>query len=150
MQTLSQIASVDEVLLHLPRVDRQLLDKYAVDYVAVCTEFEPQVVQVEAILCFPGYYSAVNTHKIAELVYAEEEVLLMHILEDKLEAWECGMTKAALHFHRVRLFIRRKLALWSGRRAEDCRSKPAFNLLAKAAERMLKRLISLDRPRDHP
>ena len=150
MQTLSQIASVDEVLLHLPRVDRLLLDKYAVDYVAVCTEFEPQVMQVEEILCFPGYYAPVSTQKIAEMVYAEEEDLLMHILEDKLEAWECGMTQAALHLHRIRLFIRRKLARWSGRRAEDCRSKPAFKLLAKAAERMLKRLISLDRHRDHP
>lgn len=150
VRTLSQIASVDEVLLHLPKVDRLLLDKYAVDYVAVCTEFEPQVLQVKEILCFPGCFAEVSTREIADMVYASEEDFLMHIFEDKLDSWECGMSQAALHFHQIRLYIRRKLAFWSGKRAEDCRSKPAFKLLAKAAERMLKRLISLDKTRDHP
>ena len=149
-QTVAQITAVDEVILHLPKVDRDLVEKYGIDYVAVWTEFEPQVLAVDAILCLPGYSAQGNTQKIAELVYASEEDFLMHILEDKLQAWECGMTRAQLHLHQVRLYIRRKLALWSDLQTEDMRRQPALRLLGKAAERLLKRLLTSDRPRNHP
>lgn len=149
-QTLAQIAGVDEVILHLPRVDKSLVEKYAIDYVAVCTEFEPQVSVNDGILCLSGYTSQVNTQRIAEEVYAKEEEFLMHILEDKLQAWECGMTRGELHLHQVRLYIRRKLALWSDQRSEDVAKQPAFRLLERSAERMLKRLLTPDRSRNHP
>lgn len=149
-QTLAQIAGVDEVILHLPRVDQQLVEKYAIDYVAVWMEFEPQVSVNDSILCLSGHTAQVNTQRIAEQVYAQEEDFLMHILEDKLEAWECGMPRVQLHLHQVRLYIRRKLALWSDQRTEDMEKQPAFRLLGRTAERMLKRLLTPDRHRNHP
>lgn len=149
VQTLSQVAGVDDVILHLPKVDRQLLLKHGIDYVALMTEFQPEVLEVTQILCLPGY-PQVNTDQIAEQIYAHEEDFIVHILEDKLEAWECGMTRMQLHMQQVRLYVRRKLARWNGVYPEDVRSQHCFRLLLKATERKLRHLVTSDLPSSYP
>ena len=109
--TLSHIAAVDEVILHLPRVNRQLMNKHRVDYVAVWTEEKKQSVVAEEVLCMPGY-PHVTTFKLADRIHDEEEDFVMHILEDELEAWECGMSKAQLHWIEFKRKLRKKAAEW--------------------------------------